>query len=33
MNDMLKIVPSLWFDKETEEAVNFYISVFNGSPH
>jgi len=33
MNDMHRIVPSLWFDKETEEAVNFYISVFNGSPH
>jgi len=26
-----KIIPSLWFDKETEEAINFYISVFNGS--
>ncbi len=33
MNDTQKIVPSLWFDKETEEAVSFYISVFNGSPH
>jgi len=33
MNDMQKIVPSLWFDKETEEAINFYISVFNGSPY
>ncbi len=33
MNNRQKIVPSLWFDKETEEAVNFYISVFNGSPH
>lgn len=33
MNDVQKIVPSLWFDKETEEAVNFYISAFNGSPH
>jgi len=33
MNDMHKIVPSLWFDKETEEAVNFYVSLFNGSPH
>ena len=33
MNDLHKIVPSLWFDKETEEAVNFYISTFNGSPH
>lgn len=26
MNDVQKIVPSLWFDKETEEAVNFYIT-------
>lgn len=33
MNAIQKIVPSLWFDQETEEAVNFYISVFNGSPH
>jgi predicted 3-demethylubiquinone-9 3-methyltransferase (glyoxalase superfamily) len=33
MNEMQKITPSLWFDKETEEAVNFYISTFNGSPH
>lgn len=33
MNDTQKIVPSLWFDKETEEAVNLYISVFNSSPH
>ena len=33
MNDTQKIVPSLWFDKETEEAVNFYVSIFNGSPH
>ncbi len=33
MNETQKIVASLWFDKETEEAVNFYISVFNGSPH
>ena len=30
---MQKIIPSLWFDKETEEAINFYISVFNGSPN
>ena len=28
-----KIVPSLWFDKECEEAVNFYITTFNGSPY
>ena len=33
MNNTQKIVPSLWFDKETEEAINFYISTFNGSPH
>jgi predicted 3-demethylubiquinone-9 3-methyltransferase (glyoxalase superfamily) len=33
MNDQQKIVASLWFDRETEEAVNFYIAVFNGSPH
>jgi predicted 3-demethylubiquinone-9 3-methyltransferase (glyoxalase superfamily) len=33
MKDMQKIVASLWFDKETEEAVNFYVSLFNGSPH
>jgi len=33
MSDIQRIVPSLWFDKETEEAVNFYISVFNGSPY
>lgn len=30
---MQKIVPSLWFDKETEEAIALYISVFNTSPH
>jgi predicted 3-demethylubiquinone-9 3-methyltransferase (glyoxalase superfamily) len=30
---MQKIVPSLWFDTQTEEAVNLYISVFNGAPH
>jgi predicted 3-demethylubiquinone-9 3-methyltransferase (glyoxalase superfamily) len=33
MNDIQKIVTSLWFDKETEEAVNYYVSTFNGSPH
>jgi predicted 3-demethylubiquinone-9 3-methyltransferase (glyoxalase superfamily) len=27
-----KIVPMLWFDKETEEAVNFYVSLFGGGP-
>lgn len=24
-----KIVPSLWFDKDAEEAMNFYVSVFS----
>lgn len=28
-----KIVPSLWFDTQTEEAIEFYVDVFNGSPH
>lgn len=30
---MQKIVPSLWFDQECEEAINFYVSVFNDAPH
>jgi predicted 3-demethylubiquinone-9 3-methyltransferase (glyoxalase superfamily) len=30
---MQKIVPCLWFDKETEEAINFYVDVFNGAPN
>jgi len=33
MNSTQKLIPSLWFDKETEEAVDFYISVFNGSAY
>jgi len=33
MNGTPKIVPSLWFDQSTEEAIDFYVSVFNGSPH
>ncbi len=28
-----KIVPSLWFDMQCEEAVNFYVNTFSGSPH
>ncbi len=27
-----KITPSLWFDKECEEAINFYVAVFNKNP-
>jgi predicted 3-demethylubiquinone-9 3-methyltransferase (glyoxalase superfamily) len=30
---MQKIIPFLWFDSQTEEAVNYYLEVFNGSPH
>ncbi len=33
MNEIQQIVPSLWFDTETEEAINFYVAIFNGSPH
>jgi predicted 3-demethylubiquinone-9 3-methyltransferase (glyoxalase superfamily) len=28
---MQKIIPSLWFDKECEEALNFYTSLFKNS--
>ncbi|MFI5168946.1 MAG: VOC family protein [Vicinamibacterales bacterium] len=28
---MMPITPHLWFDKEAEEAVRFYVSVFPGS--
>jgi predicted 3-demethylubiquinone-9 3-methyltransferase (glyoxalase superfamily) len=28
-----RITPFLWFDTDAEEAINFYVSVFNGSPH
>lgn len=28
---MQKIVPHLWFDKEADEASNFYMSLFEGS--
>ncbi|MEX2209977.1 MAG: VOC family protein [Patescibacteria group bacterium] len=27
-----KIVPSLWFDKECEEAIKFYVDTFNAAP-
>jgi predicted 3-demethylubiquinone-9 3-methyltransferase (glyoxalase superfamily) len=29
---MQKIIPSLWFDNNAEEAMNYYVSVFNSSP-
>jgi predicted 3-demethylubiquinone-9 3-methyltransferase (glyoxalase superfamily) len=28
-----KITPFLWFDRNTEEAITFYVSVFSGAPH
>ncbi len=28
---MQKIVPFLWFDGNAEEAMNFYVSIFNNS--
>lgn len=32
MATIQKITPSLWFDMNAEEAMNFYVDVFNGSP-
>jgi predicted 3-demethylubiquinone-9 3-methyltransferase (glyoxalase superfamily) len=32
MTEMQKVVPSLWFDSYSEEAINFYVSAFNDSP-
>jgi|SRR5882757_973652 len=29
---MQKITPFLWFDNQAEEAMNYYVSVFSGSP-
>ena len=30
---MNKIVPSLWFDTQCEEAMNYYVDTFNGAPY
>jgi predicted 3-demethylubiquinone-9 3-methyltransferase (glyoxalase superfamily) len=30
---MQKITTFLWFDKDTEEAINYYVSLFNGNPN
>lgn len=30
---MQKIITSLWFDDQTEKAINFYVDVFNGAPN
>lgn len=29
---MQKITPFLWFDKNAEEAMNFYVEIFNSAP-
>ncbi len=29
---MQKITPFLWFDKQAEEAITFYVSVFSSAP-
>lgn len=29
---MQKITPFLWFDKQAEEAMNFYVGIFKASP-
>ncbi len=33
MNSMQKITPFLWFDKNCEEAMNYYVDTFNGGPY
>jgi predicted 3-demethylubiquinone-9 3-methyltransferase (glyoxalase superfamily) len=30
---MQKITPFLWFDRNAEEAINYYVSIFNGNPN
>ncbi len=30
---MQKITTFLWFDRNAEEAINYYVSVFNGNPN
>jgi len=31
MQKIQRISPFLWFDKQAEEAVNFYVSIFKNS--
>jgi predicted 3-demethylubiquinone-9 3-methyltransferase (glyoxalase superfamily) len=33
MAALQKIVPCLWFDENAEEAIEYYVAAFNGSPH
>jgi predicted 3-demethylubiquinone-9 3-methyltransferase (glyoxalase superfamily) len=30
---MQKITPFIWFEDKCEEAINFYVDVFNGNPN
>jgi predicted 3-demethylubiquinone-9 3-methyltransferase (glyoxalase superfamily) len=30
---MKQITPFLWYDTQAEEAMNFYVDVFNGAPY
>lgn len=30
---MNKIVPSLWFDRQCEAGMNYYVDTFNGAPN
>ena len=32
MSSMQKIIPCLWFDTQCEEAIRYYVEVFEGSP-
>jgi predicted 3-demethylubiquinone-9 3-methyltransferase (glyoxalase superfamily) len=32
LNPMQKITPHLWFDTQAQEAINYYVEVFNGAP-
>lgn len=33
MANMQKITPFIWFEDKCEEAMNFYVEVFNGNPN
>lgn len=33
MSGLPRITPCLWYDQDCEEAINYYIDVFNGAPN
>lgn len=33
MADFQKVTPCIWFEEKCEEAINFYVDVFNGNPN